>query len=473
MFSLRLIGLYGYIIALAIYAWKDWFLALCGLILLTVLLEHPEMPHTVMGIQGLNPWNIVLAVIVVAWLTTRRLDGSHWDMPGFVTALFGLYLVLTGITYVRGAMDLGSLPEEYRETFFSFTSDEIINPLKLIVPGLMLFDGCRTRNRMLMAVCCVLLLGVGYALLVLKTMPFGELAGSSDFMLFRYRINRDTGLHANDMAMLLVGAFWSLVAAYALYRTKLWRFGMAGAAAIVFLAMALCFSRAGYVSFVAVGLLFGLFVWRPLLAILPIVGLLVCVAIPSIPARLGMGIGTGTAVSQDASDLNEITSGRMTTIWPPVIEYISDSPLLGYGRRATVRTGVYDILSAEGEPVGHPHNAYLEVLIDAGLVGLAIMLAFYGTLSIMAVRLLRYRGDPLCVAVGGMAMATITALLVSGLSSQSLFPTVSMFAMWCAIGLLVRAYVSVRQSAAAAVYTEEYVEPYSPRHDAVTSGSTY
>ena len=52
-----------------------------------------------------------------------------------------------------------------------FTTDEMINPLKLMIPGLLLFDGCRTRRRLLMGLLCILLLGVGYALQVIKYIP--------------------------------------------------------------------------------------------------------------------------------------------------------------------------------------------------------------------------------------------------------------------------------------------------------------
>ena len=61
--SIRITALYIFVTFLAIYAWKDWFKSLCGLILLMAVIEHPDMPKTVLGIQGLNPWNVLFAMI--------------------------------------------------------------------------------------------------------------------------------------------------------------------------------------------------------------------------------------------------------------------------------------------------------------------------------------------------------------------------------------------------------------------------
>ncbi len=43
---------------LCVYAWRDWFKALCGLIVMMAVVEHPDMPNSLLGVQGLNPWNI-------------------------------------------------------------------------------------------------------------------------------------------------------------------------------------------------------------------------------------------------------------------------------------------------------------------------------------------------------------------------------------------------------------------------------
>ena len=89
---MRIYVLWAFVAALSVYAWRDWFKSLCGLILLTAVIDHPDMPKTVMGIPGLNPWNILIVFVVFSWAVSRRREGLVWDMPRPVTVLLALYL---------------------------------------------------------------------------------------------------------------------------------------------------------------------------------------------------------------------------------------------------------------------------------------------------------------------------------------------------------------------------------------------
>src|SRR3990172_6062479 len=79
--SMRIHLLYLTIVVLAIYAWRDWFVSLCGLIVMTALAEHTDMPRSVLGIQGMSPWNVLLLSILVPWLIQRHQQGLRFDMP--------------------------------------------------------------------------------------------------------------------------------------------------------------------------------------------------------------------------------------------------------------------------------------------------------------------------------------------------------------------------------------------------------
>ncbi|MBN1346197.1 MAG: O-antigen ligase family protein [Phycisphaerae bacterium] len=473
--SIRIAILTLAVLFLAVYAWRDWFKSLCGLVLLTVFLEHGDMPRNILGIQGFNPWNVLLISILIPWVVQRRHEGRQWDLPRRMNWLFGVYLALVIVSYLRAAIDLGSLSPEWARTFGEFTSDEIFNPFKYMLPGIMMFDGCRTRERFVWGMTSIVLAGLGYAFLVLRAMPLSLLFDESGFMQHRHRINRDTGLDPNDIAMLFVGTFWATIAWLSLWRRWIVRILGLGAAGVIFVAMALCHSRAGYVSCAGVGLLFGLFRWRPLLAILPIGAVIVCIAMPSIPARLGMGFDEGDAVDQNADNWAEITSGRTTSLWPPVIDQIAKSPLFGWGRRGILRTGTYQkILETDGRVPGHPHNAYLETLLDAGVIGLLIVGALYYSLFKLTVDMCRIKNESVISAVSGMALAIVGALLITGLSSQSLFPTVSMMEMWCVCGMLLRISIMWRQQIAAQGHPLGYWQP-SPAEGAgpsLTAGAT-
>ena len=92
--SLRLIAAYVSVTGLLVYAWRDWFASLCGLILLMAVIEHPDMPKTLFGIQGFNLWNVLFLSVLLAWTLSRRREGLTWDMPRHMNVLLLLYLVL-------------------------------------------------------------------------------------------------------------------------------------------------------------------------------------------------------------------------------------------------------------------------------------------------------------------------------------------------------------------------------------------
>ena len=125
---------------------------------------------------------------------------------------------------------------------------------------------------------------------------------------------------------------------------------------------------------------------------------------------------------QVESDASAITSGR-TVIWPYVIEKIKASPLIGYGRLAMVRTGLYDWLGAElNEVFRHPHNAYLEQLFDGGIAGFLSIMALYYLAFTRSLGLFIDRESRLFEAAGGFALALLLALLVGGMGGRRSIP---------------------------------------------------
>jgi len=77
-------------------------------------------------------------------------------------------------------------------------------------------------------------------------------------------------------------------------------------------------------------------------------------------------------------------TGR-TDFWPYVLRAIADQPILGYGYDAFFYTPVGDsymseyVVQAGGWSPYHAHNSYLQVLLDAGYVGLAALVVLVVT----------------------------------------------------------------------------------------------
>jgi O-antigen ligase len=102
------------------------------------------------------------------------------------------------------------------------------------------------------------------------------------------------------------------------------------------------------------------------------------------------------------------------------------------------------------ESFPHPHNVYLEWLLDNGIIGFIPVAAFFGMVIIYSVSLFRDSSDPSYVAVGGCALALVVAQLVAGIGAQHFYPRESTLGMWAAIFLMLRVHVE-RQRAVSRV----------------------
>src|SRR5689334_2726729 len=98
---IRLTLLACYVGFFSIAAFRQWFWSLCALILLMAVIEHPDMPKTIFGIQGLNPWNLLLIAVVAGWARSRAQEGLRFDLPRPVTALLLAYLGVVLVGFVR------------------------------------------------------------------------------------------------------------------------------------------------------------------------------------------------------------------------------------------------------------------------------------------------------------------------------------------------------------------------------------
>ncbi len=174
---IRQILLAAFISGLAVFAFRDWYKSLCGLILLMAVIEHPDMPKNILHVQGLNPWNILLLIILVAWAMKREGEGLSWDMPRLPLTLMGLYFSVIVIAFVRMMADMEGF-YDYYDMFGSvppsqaaIVSEFMINCFKWVIPGLLLFDGCRDSSRFKLGIWC--LLGVYFLLgiQIIRWMP--------------------------------------------------------------------------------------------------------------------------------------------------------------------------------------------------------------------------------------------------------------------------------------------------------------
>jgi O-antigen ligase len=142
-----------------------------------------------------------------------------------------------------------------------------------------------------------------------------------------------------------------------------------------------------------------------------------------IAAGVGLGIaallpavleGIVTVGTRRGEGLDTL-SGR-TEAFSFLIEKWQDSPLLGYGFAAGTRNSLIDFVDRRGLNIGAGHDALSTVLVDLGLVGLALLLAAFVSAWIAVGRLYR--------ATASDRQATVTAHQVACLLVWATFNAV-------------------------------------------------
>jgi O-antigen ligase len=442
--SIRILFCVLFVIVFSIYAWRrDWFISLCAALILMAVVEHPDMPSSIAGIQGLNLWNLLILNIVGAWWQSRRQQALPLGIPRTILVFGILYLGVIFFGFIRLVLNPAHI---VGHSFMSATSEYLINAIKWVVPGFLLIDGCRTEKRIRIAMFCLLAVYVLLAVQVIRWMPL-EYITSGDRLSARASkiIQNEIGYNRVTLSMMLAGASWAILATLPLIKKTIYKLFIVGCAVAVMLGQALTGGRTGYLAWGAVGLILCLAKWRRMLPLIPTAALLIATLVPAVRERMLSGIGGQEGMVVAEHNDYEMTSGR-TLIWPYVIEKIKDAPIIGYGKLAMIRTGLSKFLADEhNELFAHPHNAYMEVLLDNGVVGFVIIIPFYLLLLKRGFNLFQRRDDPYANAAGGAACALLLALLIGSFGGQTFYPREGAVAMWAVFGIVLRISADRRQ----------------------------
>jgi len=443
--SLRILATIACVLFLMGYAWTPgwrawrpgWLFSTCAAVTMMAFLEHQDMPRSIL-IPGINLWNLLMLNNLVAWLALRREEGHSWDLPSQVKARGLLFFAVMLVAFLR--VLIADSPLSPLRGFDAFAA-YFINCFKWFLPAIILFDGCRSEEQTNRALLVVLSTFGFIALLTIKAMPLSGIGSGAELSAqAARRIHRDVGYHRVNISMMLAGATWAIYCCAGLFAAAWQRVLVWAIAGVTLFGQMLTGGRMGYVAFLAIGGLLAVAKWRKLLLVGPLCLLALVLVVPSARERMLMGFGSNRGGIVVRQDTDEITAGRVN-IWPLCIERIKERPLFGWGRSGFHVAGVGQIALRElGEEWPHPHNAYLEYLLDTGIVGMLLTIPIYATMVVWAFQLLRMQ-DAFPTAVGGAAFSLFMAQLIAGMGSQTLYTSESVVMMWTVGGLLVRAWL--------------------------------
>jgi len=335
------------------------------------------MPRQMLGVSGFTPFNAVLVVTLLiaggAYLIGRR------PLPPIPWRLYAPLLALLALGSFIGASKVGLIaPQYYLSTSGLYTTAagyylaEFVKPL-LVLAAVWLVAAAVAQSKQPQR--WVALVGVSIILLPLLVFVTAAFSGLSLRQMATpgaRSLLSSTGLHANQFAVILLPAYTAALFMLPVYRTlfgKLWGLTVMGATV---LALLLTFSRAAFLGVILVTFVFFFLrgSYRYIFMGILVAGV-VAVALPeSFVERATAGVGQKGTVGARSDPL---TSGRVAGIWLPLLPEIERHIVLGDGINSTTwsapaRQGIVR--------EGHPHNAYLRLLKDHGVVGIPFIVYF-------------------------------------------------------------------------------------------------
>lgn len=173
-------------------------------------------------------------------------------------------------------------------------------------------------------------------------------------------------------------------------------------------ALAMTYSRASWVGFACAMAVF-VFLWKPKL--IPAFILLCCIAIPFLPTTIWNRILT------IANPADTSTASRIP-LYEAALEVIKTSPVSGGGLgTAATQKFIKDFNLYHGDaPFVHAHNFYLQVWIEAGLLGVTGFVASMLWNIKRTARMARHYADSAARTIACAAAAAMCGAMVCGLA---------------------------------------------------------
>jgi hypothetical protein len=248
----------------------------------------------------------------------------------------------------------------------------------------------------------------------------------------------DLGFHPNELGTLMAIGYALALGLQTSRRADAygWIIRLTPIAAAV--ALVLTFSRGAYAAFAVVNAVFFLKTSTAQKAVL-IAALLTAVlfAPAALMDRINFGMDTG--------DANVISAGRIENLWVPLLPDIAANLLLGQGLQSIMWTDaqLQQLIFA----VTLAHNAYLDLLLDFGLVGAAAVLGWYiHVWRRFVIQSVQDPDDQYRALFYGGHLAMIS-MAVCGLTNDRFTPTASNCLIWIGAGVAIGRQMFLRRAA--------------------------
>jgi putative inorganic carbon (hco3(-)) transporter len=335
------------------------------------------------------------------------------------TTLVCIYGFYTLVSVFLGSFYLGvDLPLPHDPRFEVWQDYIMMSGLLLIVAALQPTAG---QIKAIVIVMCVSVL--------MLDRNFWSIVSGRDFSQFSWDLREGgaMGYAGTNGLAAFEAQFTTFLLALGAFETKrLMKLAFYGLALYSGLCLMYSLSRGGYISFLAGWLFIGLFKQRKLLIAMIAFGLTWTSLVPNaVRERVTM------TYDEQTGSLDHSSETRVT-LWEDAMEMVRSNLLMGTG----FNTYAYMHRVRQYEDT---HNFYLKVLVETGILGLAMFLWLLGKFLRSGFQLFRHARDPFFASLGlGLMGWVVAAIVANFFGDRWTYMQVGGY-MWILAGLVCRA----------------------------------
>ncbi|CAN5768052.1 hypothetical protein BH11PSE12_BH11PSE12_33560 [soil metagenome] len=425
-----------FVVGLMVFALSDFRYGIVMVILLLPLSATNMFPRQLLGVIGFNPLNVALIFSALTLGLAVTFQKGKIDLPKCPKYLW-IYVGLLCFATFQGALHLSSIPPSFKvlkvinfDSVGGYARDVLIKPIFYLITAYMVAVAIRNSPKpsrylipIFVSALVMPLVVIIYVAMSGASLSFLASSGAREFL-------SATGLHANELGLMFNMELALSLFCFFCIENKLAKWLLGILILIIVTATGLTFSRGAFLGFFVV---IGYFLFtQKRFGIIAAGVILLPLLLFLMPQALIERATTGV----NNNDVGAISAGRVDEIWLPLIPSVLSNPLIGQGLSSILWSeAAHTNAGFMTGKIGHPHSAYLGVLLDFGVLGAIVIVLFFGHIWYVFKRISRAPPEPVFGGFFKGAIACILLMMIQGVTDDRFTPTPAQTFLWLAYGI--------------------------------------
>jgi len=390
----------------------------------------PMLTQNIFDITGMKLFNVLMLLLLILWKLKRdQLVYYYNSLEKKVISCLLIYLLVFSLEFFRSLYNFDILSSrfisEFPESPLKYILSYWVKSILYVAPLLYILQFIK-QPQYIKGVVSVLLLSFIIFDIVAISISYNVSSYGLERSGLRLAFTETLGIHYNNAATIIMTGIPITLGLFYKYG---WRYLII----FIFMMVALFLAESrGAVLGAAVGILFVMYMNKKI-ALNLVIGITGFLAIlyftsDSLIALFYAGIND--------NDMYKITSGRVEAIWIPLlVELLSDSQklLFGMGLLGVIQSDSYAYAYLFYQNTTTAHNAYINLLVDSGLVILIPFIIMIVSGLWKAIKIKVLVDDQVYYGLLG----SIVAYLIASVSGRQFFPALDNILLFPIIALII------------------------------------